>query len=95
MEIYIAVLEEDARQAGREPDLKVVADRDEGMRAEYERAGIIASDCVAEHQNISDIRNGLSIDNTQQPRAALMQTAAAPNNAGRQYKANGEFKPDT
>ena len=32
---------------------------------------------------MSDIRNG-------------MQTAtAAPNNAGRQYKANGEFKPDT
>ena len=36
MEIYIAVLEEDARQAGRETDLKAVTDRDEDMRAEYE-----------------------------------------------------------
>ena len=44
---------------------------------------------------MSDIRNRLSIDDTQQSRAALIQTAAAPNNAGRQYKANGEFKPDT
>ena len=44
---------------------------------------------------MSDIRNGLSIDDTQQPRAALIQNATAPNNAGRQYKANGEFKPDT
>ena len=95
MEIYIAVLEEEARQADKEPDLKAVSDRDEGMRAEYERACIIASDCLAEHQNMSDIRNGLSIDVTQQPGAALIQTAAAPNNAGRQYKANGEFKPDT
>ena len=64
MEIFIAVLEEDARQAGKEPDLKAVADRDQGMRAEYEQACIIASDCLAEHQNMSDIRNGLSIDDT-------------------------------
>ena len=42
-----------------------------------------------------DIRNGLSIDDVQQLRAALMQTAAAPQNTGRQYKANGKFKPDT
>ena len=34
MEMYIAVLEEDARQANKEPDLKAVSDRDEGMRAE-------------------------------------------------------------
>ena len=95
MEIFIAVLEENTRQVGKEPDLKAVADRDKGMRAEYERAGIIASDCLAKHQNMSDIRNGLSIDDTQQPRAALIQTAAAPNNACRQYKANGEFKPET
>ena len=44
---------------------------------------------------MSDIRNGMSISDDQRPRAALMQTAAAPNNTGRQYKANGEFKPDT
>ena len=45
---------------------------------------------------MSDIRNGLSIDNTQQPRAQpIANAAAAPNNPGRQYKANGEFKPDT
>ena len=31
MEIFIAVLEEDVRQAGKEPDLKAVADRDEDM----------------------------------------------------------------
>ena len=49
MEIYIAVLEEDARQAGKEPDLKAVGDRDEGMRKEYEHACIIAQDCLAEH----------------------------------------------
>ena len=34
MEIYISVLEEDARQANKEPDLKAVGDRDEGMRKE-------------------------------------------------------------
>ena len=45
---------------------------------------------------MSDIRNGLSIDKTQQPRAQLIaNAAAAPNNPERQYKANGEFKPDT
>ena len=37
----------------------------------------------------------MSINDTQQPRTPLIQNAAAPNNAGRQYKANGEFKPDT
>ena len=89
------MLEEDARQAGKDPDLKAVFDRDEGMRKEYELACLLAQDCLAEHQNMSDIRNGLSIDDTQQPRAALMQNATAPNNAERQYKANGEFKPDT
>ena len=61
---YIAVLEEDARQANKEPDLKAVSNRDEGMRKEYERACIIASDCLAEHQNMSDIRNGLSRSST-------------------------------
>ena len=95
MEIYIAVLEEGARQANREPDLKTVGDRDKGMRKEYEHACLIAQDCLAQHQNMSDIRNGLSIDDTQQPREPLIQNAAAPNNASRQYKANGEFKPDT
>ena len=65
------------------------------MRKEYERACMIASDCLAKHQNMSDIRNGLSIDDAQQPRAALIQTAATLNNAGRQYETNGEFKPDT
>ena len=45
---------------------------------------------------MSDIRNGLSIDDSQQPRAQpIDNTAAAPNTPGRQYKANGEFKPDT
>ena len=29
MEMYIAVLEEDARHAGKDPDLKAVSDRDE------------------------------------------------------------------
>ena len=86
MEIYIAMLEEDARQAGKELDLKAVGDRDEGIRKEYEHACIIAQDCLAKHQNMSDIRNGLSIDDTQQPRAALIQNAVAPVNAGRQYK---------
>ena len=65
------------------------------MRKEYEHACLIAQDCLAEHQNMSDIRNGLSIDDAQQPRAALIQNAAAPNNTGTLYKANGEFKPDT
>ena len=82
--------------AGKDADLRAVSDRDDGMRAEYEAACLVASECLAEHQNMSDFRNGLSIDNIQQPREALMQTAAAaPQNAGREYKANGEFKPDT
>ena len=77
--------------------MRSVGERDEGMRAEYERACIIAQQCLAEHQNMSDIRRGLSIDNTQQPRAqpADNAAAAAPNAPGRLYKANGEFKPDT
>ena len=96
MEIYISVLEEEARQEEREPDLRPVGEMDEGMRAEYERACIIAQQCLAEHQNMSDIRNRLSIDDTQQPRAQPVDNAAAtPNAPGRQYKANGEFKPDT
>ena len=45
---------------------------------------------------MSDIRKGLSIDNTQQPRAQPVDNAAAiPNAPGRLYKANGEFKPGT
>ena len=82
MEIYISVIEEEARQAEEEPDLRQVGEREEGMRKE--------------HQNMSDIRRGLSIDNTQQPRAQPAENAAAaPNAPGRLYKANGEFKPDT
>ena len=66
------------------------------MRKEYEHACLIAQDSLAQHQNMSDIRNGLSINETQQPRAQpIANAAAAPNNPGRQYKANGEFKPDT
>ena len=73
-----------------------MGDRDEGMRREYEHACITAQQCLAEHQNMSDIRNGLSIDDTQQPRAQPVDNAAAtPNAPGRQYKANGEFKPKT
>ena len=64
MEIYISVLEEDARQANKEPDLKAVRNRDEGMRKEYEHACLIAQDSLAHHQNMSDIRNGLSINET-------------------------------
>ena len=96
MEIYISVLEEEARQEEREPDLRQVGEREEGMRKEYERACLIAQECLAEHQNMSDIRRGLSIGNTQQPRAQPADNAAAvPNAPGRLYKANGEFKPDT
>ena len=96
MEIYVAVLEEDARVAGKDADLRGFTDRDEGMRAEYEQACLVASDALAKHQNILDIRNGMSISDDQRPRATLMQTAAAaPNNTGRQYKTNGEFKPYT
>ena len=36
MEIYISVLEEEARHEEREPDLRLLEERDEGMRAEYE-----------------------------------------------------------
>ena len=92
----VAMLEEDARVAGKEVDLRMFTDRDEGMRNEYEQACLIASDALAEHQHMSDIRNGMSISDDQRPRATLMQTTAAtPNNTGRQYKANGKFKPDT
>ena len=55
MEIYISVLEEEARQAEREPDLRSVGEREEGMRREYEQACIVAQQCLAEHQNMSDI----------------------------------------
>ena len=81
MEIYISVLEEEARQAEREPDLRSVGEREEGMRREYEQACIVAQQCLAEHQNMSDIRRGLSIDNTQQPRAQPAENAAAAPNA--------------
>ena len=77
MEIYISVLEEEVRQEEREPDLRSVGERDEGMHAEYERACIIDQQCLAKHQNMSDIRRGLSIDNTQQPRAQPADNAAA------------------
>ena len=77
MEIYISVLEEEARQAEKEPDLKAVGDRDEGMRREYEHACITAQQYLAEHQNMSDIRNGLSIDDTQQPSCLLYTSDAA------------------
>ena len=86
MEIYVAVLEEDARVAGKDIDLSAFDNRDEGMRNEYEQACLVASEALAEHQNMLDIRNGMSISNDQRPRAALMQTSAAsPNNTGRQY----------
>ena len=88
MEIYVAELEEDARVAGKDADLRAFNDRDEGMRAEYEQACLVTSDALAEHQNMSDIRNCMSISDNQRPRAT-------PNNTGRQYKANGEFKPNT
>ena len=91
MEIYISVLEEEARQEGVEPDLRQVGEREEGMRKEYERACLTAQECLAEHQNMSDIRRGLPIGSNQQPRAQ----PADQNAPGRLYKANGEFKPDT
>ena len=62
MEIYISVIEEEARQAEEEPDLRQVGEREEGMRKEYERACLAAQECLAEHQN-------MSIGNNQQPRA--------------------------
>ena len=58
MEIYISMLVEEARQANKEPDLKAVGDRDEGMQKEYELGCITAQDCLAEHQNMSDISSG-------------------------------------
>ena len=88
MEVHVAVLEEDARVAGKEADLRAFSDRDEGMRNEYEQACLVASDALAEHQNMSDIRNGMSISDDQRPRAALMQTAAATTN-----KQAGNTKP--
>ena len=80
LEIYVAVLEEDARVAGKDADLRPFTDRDEGMGAVYEQACLEASDALAKHQNMSD----MSISDNQRPRATLMQTAAAvPNNTGR------------
>ena len=46
METYISMLEEEARQAHKEPDLKAVGDRDEGMRREHEHACITAQRSV-------------------------------------------------
>ena len=48
------MLEEEARQDGREPDLRLVGERDEGMRTEYKQACIVAQQCLAKHQNMSD-----------------------------------------
>ena len=88
--------EEDARVNGTKVDKTTYDNRDEGMRNEYKKACLEASEAIAHHENMSDIRNGLSISDDQRPRAAQMQAAAAaPNNAGRQYKANNESKPDT
>ena len=96
MEKYISVLEEDARANDTEVDATTYENRDEGMRNEYEKACLEASEAIALHQNMSDIRNGLSVSDDQRSRATQMHAAAAaPNNAGRQYKANGEFKPYT
>ena len=81
MKIYVAVLQEDARVAGKNADLRAFTDKDEVIRAKYEQACLFASDALAEHQNMSDIRNGMSISDDQRPRATLMQTSvAAPNN---------------
>ena len=74
MEIYISVIEEEARQEEREPDLRQVGEREEGMRKEYERACLIAQECLAEHQNMSDIRRGLSI--------CLLYTSPSPRDRG-------------
>ena len=96
MEIYISVLEEDAKNNGVEVDMTTYDNRGEGMRRVYEKACLEASEAIALHQNMSDIRNGLSISDVQRPRASQAQAPeAAPNNTGKQYKANGEFKPDT
>ena len=52
MEIYVAVLEEDARAAGKDADLIAFNDRGKGMRTEYEQACLVASEALAEHQNM-------------------------------------------
>ena len=52
MEIYVAVLEEDARVAGKDADLRAFTDKDEGMRAEYEQACLVASDALAEPEHV-------------------------------------------
>ena len=83
-----AVLEEDARVAGKDVDLRAFNDNDKGMRAEYEQACLVASEDLAKHQNMWDIRNGMPISDDQRPRAALMQTAAATTN-----KQAGNTKP--
>ena len=77
MEIYVAVLEENARVDSKDANLRSFTDRDEGVRAEYEQACLVATEALAEHQNMSDIRNGMSISDDQRPRATLMHTAAA------------------
>ena len=79
MEIYISVLEEDARANDTEVDRATYENRDKVMRNEYERACLEASEAIVHHQKMSDIRNGLSISDDQWPRAA-QATAAAPNN---------------
>ena len=61
MEIYISVLEEDARNNGVEVDMTTYDNRDKGMRKEYKKACLEASEAIAHHQNMSDIRNGLHI----------------------------------
>ena len=61
MEIYISVLQEEARQKEREPDLRQVGEREEGMHKEYEQACLVAQHCLAEHQNMSDIRRGCQL----------------------------------
>ena len=59
--------------AGKDADLRTFTNRGEGMRAEYEQACLVASDALAKHQNMSDIRNGMSKSDDQRPRATLMQ----------------------
>ena len=82
MEIYISVIEEEARQAEEEPDLRQVGEREEGMRKEYERACLAAQECLAEYQNMSNIRRGLAIGNNQQHRACLLYTSPSPRDRG-------------
>ena len=52
MEIYISVLEEDTRNNGVEVDMTSYDNRDEGMRKEYEKACLEASEAIAHHQNM-------------------------------------------